>query len=221
MKIWAEHQTSSGEKIIKCPFCREDFGPAEYLREEYRNTVVPVLYRQRATEHNGTLCRVCSQSPIQGKCYRWVCGLCFNPIRSNRYIYTVKFIWIYFVISGVTESIMLLRTHVDGTDVQWNASFIVRETANLPSMTVAQKLECSWMYHYYRCSRCNEYHLCQKCFNTPTHTDHSFEFRAVSTKHSGSMRCGLKESCLLGVKERATPSMTQTVPANEVSHCHA
>ena len=128
MKIWAEHQTSSGEKVIKCPFCREDFGPAEYLREEYRNTVVPGLYRQRATEHNGTLCRVCSQSPIQGKCYRWVCGLCSYPIRSIRYIYTVEFIWIYFVISGVTESIVL-RTHVDGTGLKWNV--ILQETAGL------------------------------------------------------------------------------------------
>ena len=26
MKIWAEHQKSNGEKMIKCPLCREDFG---------------------------------------------------------------------------------------------------------------------------------------------------------------------------------------------------
>ena len=29
MKIWAEHQKSSGETIIKCPLCRVDFGPFE------------------------------------------------------------------------------------------------------------------------------------------------------------------------------------------------
>ena len=217
MKIWAEHQTSSGEKVIKCPFCREDFGPAEYLREEYRNTVVPGLYRQRATEHNGTLCRVCSQSPIQGKCYRWVCGLCSYPIRSNRYIYTVEFIWIYFAI--VATECITLRTHVDGTGLKW--MWLYKKQLTSRPMTVSQKLECKWTHRYYRCSRCNEYHLCQKCFNTPTHADHSFEFRAVSTKHSGSMRCGLLESCFLSVKERATPSMTQTMPVNEISHCHA
>ena len=26
MKIWAEHQKSTGEKIIRCPLCRENFG---------------------------------------------------------------------------------------------------------------------------------------------------------------------------------------------------
>ena len=26
MKIWAEHQKSKGEKIIRCPLCRENFG---------------------------------------------------------------------------------------------------------------------------------------------------------------------------------------------------
>lgn len=26
MRIWAEHQKSTGEKIIRCPLCRENFG---------------------------------------------------------------------------------------------------------------------------------------------------------------------------------------------------
>jgi len=26
MKVWAEHQRSTGENIIKCPLCRVDFG---------------------------------------------------------------------------------------------------------------------------------------------------------------------------------------------------
>ncbi len=29
MKIWAEHQRSNGERSIKCPLCREDFGHIE------------------------------------------------------------------------------------------------------------------------------------------------------------------------------------------------
>ena len=26
MKVWAEHQRSTGETIVKCPLCRVDFG---------------------------------------------------------------------------------------------------------------------------------------------------------------------------------------------------
>ncbi len=29
MKIWAEHQRTNGEKTIRCPLCREDFGPLQ------------------------------------------------------------------------------------------------------------------------------------------------------------------------------------------------
>lgn len=73
MKMWAEHQTTPGDKTIKCPYCREDFGPAEYLHEEYKNSVLPTLLNRRAVaEHRGTLCRVCNVSPIMGKCYRQV-----------------------------------------------------------------------------------------------------------------------------------------------------
>ena len=32
MKIWAEHQKSSGETIIKCPLCRVDFGSFEVTK---------------------------------------------------------------------------------------------------------------------------------------------------------------------------------------------
>ena len=43
MKIWAEHQKSSGESIVKCPFCRVDFGsfevgePRYYLQQPIQN----------------------------------------------------------------------------------------------------------------------------------------------------------------------------------------
>jgi len=71
MKIWADHQVTMGEKVVKCPFCREDFGSIDYLKEQYRNTVVPHMAQSRTIQHPNTVCRVCNQSPIEGKCYRW------------------------------------------------------------------------------------------------------------------------------------------------------
>ena len=36
MKVWFDHQVSTGEKTIKCPLCREIFGTPEQLRQEFR-----------------------------------------------------------------------------------------------------------------------------------------------------------------------------------------
>ena len=33
MKVWAEHQKSQGAQLIKCPMCREDFGPFSLLQQ--------------------------------------------------------------------------------------------------------------------------------------------------------------------------------------------
>ena len=33
MKVWAEHQKSQGADGIKCPMCREDFGPMSLLQQ--------------------------------------------------------------------------------------------------------------------------------------------------------------------------------------------
>ncbi|XP_061186104.1 E3 ubiquitin-protein ligase ZSWIM2-like isoform X2 [Saccostrea echinata] len=84
MKIWADHQKSSGEKTIKCPFCREDFGPFELLKQESRNAMgVPT--GGRMDRHLYTRCQSCHTSPIEGKCYRCtactdfhLCQTCFN-----------------------------------------------------------------------------------------------------------------------------------------------
>ncbi|XP_062606809.1 uncharacterized protein LOC134268556 [Saccostrea cucullata] len=84
MKIWADHQKSSGEKTIKCPFCREDFGPFELLKQESRNAMgVPT--GGRMDRHLYTRCQSCHASPIEGKCYRCtactdfhLCQTCFN-----------------------------------------------------------------------------------------------------------------------------------------------
>ncbi|XP_041367900.1 E3 ubiquitin-protein ligase Zswim2-like [Gigantopelta aegis] len=92
MKIWAEHQQGLGKEEIKCPICREDFGPLNLLKMEFRNATgekqSPAV---RMDRHLGTCCRSCHIAPIEGKCYRcshcmdyYLCQLCFNtPMHTN------------------------------------------------------------------------------------------------------------------------------------------
>lgn len=90
MKIWAEHQKAQGETTVKCPFCREDFGPFEMLKYEKRNAEGESP-GGRMDRHLGTTCRSCRMSPIEGKCYRcntcadfYLCQSCFNtPIHTQ------------------------------------------------------------------------------------------------------------------------------------------
>ncbi|VDI01801.1 E3 ubiquitin-protein ligase ZSWIM2 [Mytilus galloprovincialis] len=84
MKVYAEHQKTTGDSIIKCPFCREDFGPLELLKQEVRNAM-GVQQGGRMDRHLGTSCQSCRASPIEGKCYRCsicteynLCQTCFN-----------------------------------------------------------------------------------------------------------------------------------------------
>jgi E3 ubiquitin-protein ligase ZSWIM2 len=77
MKVWAEHQMkSSADHIIKCPMCREDFGPITLLKEEMRNananTATPEAPSNpnRMDRHVGVGCSNCRMAPIEGKCYR-------------------------------------------------------------------------------------------------------------------------------------------------------
>ncbi|XP_064614555.1 E3 ubiquitin-protein ligase ZSWIM2-like [Liolophura sinensis] len=94
MKVWAEHQKSQGETTIKCPLCREDFGPFELLRQEGRNadqTGRGTGSHTHLDRHLGTTCRACHMNPIIGKCYRCcvcadyhLCQACFNtPIHTD------------------------------------------------------------------------------------------------------------------------------------------
>ena len=73
MKVYAEHQKSTGDTTIKCPFCREDFGPIELLKQESRNAM-GVQPGGRMDRHLGSSCQSCHVSPIEGKCYRLVRG---------------------------------------------------------------------------------------------------------------------------------------------------
>ncbi|XP_060607453.1 uncharacterized protein LOC132759651 isoform X2 [Ruditapes philippinarum] len=91
MKVWAEHQKSQGETTVKCPFCREDFGPFELLKYENRNAEGASNQGGRMDRHLGATCQSCRVSPIEGKCYRCstctdfhLCQSCFNtPIHTQ------------------------------------------------------------------------------------------------------------------------------------------
>ncbi|XP_076461903.1 E3 ubiquitin-protein ligase Zswim2-like [Babylonia areolata] len=93
MKVWAEHQLkSSQDKVIKCPMCREDFGPITLLKQEMRNadavtSTAPSAPSNpnRMDRHVGIGCSNCRMAPIEGKCYRcctctdfYLCQACFN-----------------------------------------------------------------------------------------------------------------------------------------------
>ncbi|XP_062505171.1 E3 ubiquitin-protein ligase ZSWIM2-like [Corticium candelabrum] len=85
MKMWAEHQASTGATSIKCPLCREDFGPIETLRAEARRFSQLRVPEERRDVHINVACEHCNVSPIVGKCYRcsvcsWyhLCSTCFH-----------------------------------------------------------------------------------------------------------------------------------------------
>ncbi|GFO49719.1 E3 ubiquitin-protein ligase zswim2-like [Plakobranchus ocellatus] len=94
MKVWAEHQKkTSPEGVIKCPMCREDFGPIDLLKTESKNAGCradppPGI---RMDRHLGVMCSNCSKAPIEGKCYRCMvcptyhlCQRCFNfPVHTT------------------------------------------------------------------------------------------------------------------------------------------
>ncbi|XP_072029613.1 E3 ubiquitin-protein ligase ZSWIM2-like [Amphiura filiformis] len=77
MKVWAEHQKSTGEVVIRCPLCREDYGQLTDLQAEYRTATLQKTRQERRDDiHMGVVCKGCNQSPITGKCYR--CSQCFD-----------------------------------------------------------------------------------------------------------------------------------------------
>lgn len=84
MKVWAEHQRSTGENIIKCPLCRVDFGSFQELMDEYNKSSRLKTRADRQDLHLGAACKKCRVCPIAGKCYRCVvcadyhlCHTCF------------------------------------------------------------------------------------------------------------------------------------------------
>ncbi|KAK3716946.1 hypothetical protein QZH41_014638 [Actinostola sp. cb2023] len=85
MKVWAEHQRSTGEKIMKCPLCRVDFGSFQELLDEFHKSSKKKTRAERQDIHLGAMCHKCRFCPIAGKCYRCVicvdyhlCHQCFS-----------------------------------------------------------------------------------------------------------------------------------------------
>lgn len=76
MKVWAEHQRSTGEKIIKCPLCRVDFGTFQDLVDECNKSSKKKTRAERQDLHLGAMCHKCRICPIAGKCYR--CVICVD-----------------------------------------------------------------------------------------------------------------------------------------------
>lgn len=76
MKVWAEHQRSTGEKIMKCPLCRVDFGTFQDLVDEFHKSSKKKTRAERQDLHLGALCHKCRMCPIAGKCYR--CVICVD-----------------------------------------------------------------------------------------------------------------------------------------------
>ncbi|XP_019635176.1 PREDICTED: E3 ubiquitin-protein ligase Zswim2-like [Branchiostoma belcheri] len=74
MKVWAEHQQTTGQTEIKCPFCRQDFGPIQEIKEEFKNAAgrQPVI---GLNKHLGVECKNCGMRPIEGKCVSCVLSI--------------------------------------------------------------------------------------------------------------------------------------------------
>ncbi|KAL1022027.1 hypothetical protein UPYG_G00021300 [Umbra pygmaea] len=90
MKVWADHQARpEQEAMVKCPLCREDFGPVKLLREQVRNAakLFTAAERERPDRHLGVTCNNCRLRPITGKCFKCtVCRyyhLCEDCMRRN------------------------------------------------------------------------------------------------------------------------------------------
>ena len=85
MKIMADNQRSvSGERILRCPLCREEFGPIQPVTSKSAKR----LLVEKTSLHLGVTCSHCCVCPVPGKCYRCVTcvsyHLCHDCFSSNQ-----------------------------------------------------------------------------------------------------------------------------------------
>ncbi|CAF0715727.1 unnamed protein product [Adineta steineri] len=95
MKVWLDHQVSTGEKTIKCPLCRETFGTPEQLKQEFRTS--GAQQAEKSSIHLGYSCHRCRACPITGKCYKcttchdyYLCQTCFNSNMHNEHSFDYR-----------------------------------------------------------------------------------------------------------------------------------
>jgi len=75
MRIWSDHQKSMGEQSVKCPMCRQEFGPIVSLTPSNNGgteKAPPPGGREKPHHHLGTACSHCHICPVIGKCYKCV-----------------------------------------------------------------------------------------------------------------------------------------------------
>lgn len=89
MKIWSEHQKSTGDSTLRCPLCREDFGSIVSVVE---SRVSRLTGCEQDYRHLGVACSECHVCPVVGKCYKCcvcdsyhLCHKCFsaNQVHQN------------------------------------------------------------------------------------------------------------------------------------------
>lgn len=79
MRVWSDHQKSMGERIVRCPLCREDFGPILHL---VLARTTPPGGKEKPHQHLGTSCSHCHVCPVVGPCYK--CGMCASYFLCQR-----------------------------------------------------------------------------------------------------------------------------------------
>ncbi|CAF0783599.1 unnamed protein product [Didymodactylos carnosus] len=95
MKVWLDHQLTTGEKVVKCPLCREMFGNPDLLKQEFRTS--GAQQAEKGSIHLGYSCHRCRACPISGKCYKcntcqdcFLCQTCFNLNIHNEHSFDYR-----------------------------------------------------------------------------------------------------------------------------------
>ncbi|CAF0729721.1 unnamed protein product [Didymodactylos carnosus] len=95
MKVWLDHQLTTGENVIKCPLCRKMFGDTELLKQEFRTSGAEQA--EKSSIHLGYSCHRCRACPIAGKCYKcnicqdyFLCQTCFNLNIHNEHSFDYR-----------------------------------------------------------------------------------------------------------------------------------
>jgi hypothetical protein len=83
--------------VIRCPLCRQDFGPIDELKQIARENTRRTTHAERNLLHLGTTCNGCHSSPIQGTCFKccmcaryFLCSTCFTHNIHNQHRFEMR-----------------------------------------------------------------------------------------------------------------------------------